>query len=498
MPLPALVEKATSNKRLVLYVLIPLLSVLMHFNIFTRDLVGVHVWRQTQTQTNIENFAKEDFNILNPRVNNLGRNDVFRMEFPIMQWLYACFYKIFGDHIIISRILSFITGLFCVWGIYRLLFSVFNRESIALIGAWCFNFSPLFFYYTMNPLPDNFAMCAAIWGMAFFFGWTRTQKTSHLILSAALIGISVLAKLPFIICLGGIGAYVIWGLLKKTINIKTALLVATVFIISLIPAAVWYLSVIGTWQGNRITTGVLSAKKGDLSTFFDIMQFHLISTMPELMVNYGALLFFLAGWFMLFKNKAFKNSLFPALAFWGICTILYFFFEINMIAKTHDYYLFPFMPLLFLLVAYGAEQLLLLKNKGLKIFFSFALCILPVTAFLRAHHRWNLEDPGFNVDLYTYKAELRHAVPDTSLCVVGNDISGYIFLYYLDKKGWNFNNDTLNGNNLSILINKGARYLYSDSRKVDEDAGVKNLLDKKLMQKGSIAVYSLKAKSVIH
>jgi len=67
-----------------------LIQLVMHFNHFTADLVGVHVWRQTQTQATIDSFYTEDFNILNPRKLCRGEGDgIHRREFPLLQWTIA-------------------------------------------------------------------------------------------------------------------------------------------------------------------------------------------------------------------------------------------------------------------------------------------------------------------------------------------------------------------------------------------------------------------------
>ena len=363
---------------------------------------------------------------------------------------------------------------------------------MALMGAWCFTFSPVFYYYVVNPMPDNFALCLAIWGMYYFFRWTKEEKSSHLIASAALLGIATMAKLPFAVYLSAIGAYVVYGLIRKGIKGKTALDVFVVFFFCFMPAAAWYYSVIGGWQSNGIVSGILSVKKDQMATILDIMQFNLFSALPEMLINYGSLLFFLAGFWFIYKNRIYKKLMFPVFMWWGIACLFYFIFEMNMIARVHDYYLFPFLPLLFILVAYGAEQLLSVESFKLKLVFVFALCILPITAFVRINHRWSTTSPGFNADLYAYKTELRNAVPDSALCVAGNDESGNVFLYYIHKKGWNFDEDTLTQKGLQVFISKGARYLYTDSRKVDGNEGVKLCLDKLIMQKGSIKVYSLK------
>jgi len=77
--------KLLENKPYLCIILIALASIVLHYKIFTLDLQGIHVWRQTQTQINIQNFYRHDNNILNPRHNNFSWGDnIQRMEFPIM------------------------------------------------------------------------------------------------------------------------------------------------------------------------------------------------------------------------------------------------------------------------------------------------------------------------------------------------------------------------------------------------------------------------------
>jgi len=106
--------------------------------------------------------------------------------------------------------------------------------------------------------------------------------------------------------------------------------------------------------------------------------------------------------------------------------------------------------------------------------------------------RWDLEKQNYNRDLMVYKEDLRNVVPKNSLVVVGNDISHYIFFYYIDKKGWGFDSDYLNAQQLSSMIEKGAEYLYTDSRKIDNNEDILKLTDDLIAEKGSIRVYSLK------
>lgn len=470
---------------------IPMISFFLHFRIFSLELIGPHVWRQTQTQTNILNFAREDMNILNPKVNNNADTDrIQRMEFPLMQWIYAWPYKWFGNHVIISRVLTFIMGLFSVWGMYRFLFFIFHIRLVASLGAWAFNFSPLFYYYTLNPLPDNMALCLGLWGLSFFLHYQKDAKLKHLIFSAILFGISVAVKLPFILCMTFPGYYLLHKLFTKNQKLKT-FGQGVIFILMVIPAAVWYVWVIPQWKSNPVIKGVYAHQK-PLIEIIDILQSHIISNLAELYINYASFVFFITGLILIFKKSIWKNSIFQSLALWGIATILYFLFEITAIGKEHDYYMFPFLPLFFILVASGIKFFIFHENKVLNYLTIFALILTPLTAFLRADSRWNPEKPSVNIDLYRNKDELRNLVPDDALCVVGNDLSQHIFLYYIDKKGFVFDQDLLNGEMLKIYINKGATFLFSDSRS-DERDDVILYLDQLVFHKGSLKVFKLKS-----
>jgi hypothetical protein len=124
--------------------------------------------------------------------------------------------------------------------------------------------------------------------------------------------------------------------------------------------------------------------------------------------------------------------------------------------------------------------------------FFLLLLLLPITCYLRMHGRWNPDSPGFNKDLLIYKTELREAVPKNALVIAGNDDSHSIFFYDIDKKGWGFHNDNLTPIKLKDMIEKGAEYLYADSRNIDSNSEITVYLDKLILEKGTIKVFSLK------
>jgi hypothetical protein len=472
------------------FLAIILISTFMHWPHFGKELISIHAWRQTQTQSTINSFYEEDMNIFNPKRNNRGNGDGhFRMEFPLMQWLVAGLYQIFGNHLIITRLFMFVVGLFSVFGMYKLLEALFRNSVLALMGAWAFNFSPSFYYYTINPLPDNFSLCFAIWGTACFFQWFNHKRTSILFLSSLCFSISALCKLPFIIYF--IIPFV--GVLlasKHQPKQQTFKLLVVGNLLAILPIS-WYVMVIPTWETNPVVHDMFDYKQS-LHILWSYLEHNIISVLPELLLNYASVPFFLLGFYYLYQRKAHKNKRFAPIIGLCVLAVLYYLLEFHAIATIHDYYLFPFYPLLFMLVAYGAFHLYLSQHKAWKYVCYFLLALAPITCYLRMQVRWNEASPGFNKDLLEYKTQLRNAVDNNALVVAGNDISQFIFFYYIDKKGWSFNEDALSFDALNDMINKGAQYLYTDSEHIYNNTALAPLYKQEVAQYGSIKVIQLK------
>ncbi len=466
-----------------------IISFIMHYKHFSKDLMSIHVWRQTQTQSTINSFYEEDFNILNPRRNDRGDTvGFFRMEFPLMQWMVAASYHLFGKSIMVTRILMFLIGVISMLGLYYLVKTLFKQEFPALIASWTLAFSPCFYYYTINPIPDNLALATAIWAMAFFFKWIDQKKIRYAIASSIFLAVATLCKLPFVLYYGLALVYFLLKLRNK--KYKGFLWEGIIFGIPFLAPFIWYAWVIPSWGGNMILKGVTD-NQVPWSALIYYATHTFSSTLPELLINYGAVLFFVIGTVSFFKHKKYKDGRSLYLITLLLLLLGYYFYEINAIADVHDYYLFPFYPLISIVLSYGAVQLYQHSNMA-KMLTGTLLVLIPFFCYLRMQVRWNPEAPGFNKDLLSYQISLQAAVPSDALVVAGNDVSHFIFLYYIDKKGWGFDNDNLKSSDLKAAINKGADYLYLDSDKIQQDTSIMSMTDTLICRKGSICVYRLK------
>jgi hypothetical protein len=437
---------------------------------FFTDLIGIHVWRQTQTQTVVETLSRNDGTLFTPRVFQIDESGsrVLRMEFPLMQWLFAQGRILFGSSVLVMRIECFLLSLLTLWGFSRLSRQVFGSFSLAgYLGFWCLAFSPLFYYYAINPLPDNFALCTAIWSLYFLLRFIQTPMLRFWIIHLLLLSLSILAKLPFAI-FGAASLVVAWDFLRRPEPVFRKGILMGSFLFLMLPAF-WYLTVIPEWHNDGLKGGLFITRT-PLATLTDIFIHHLISTLPELIVNYASLLAFLAGLLlggrMLIHKRPLRldqKALLAAL----VAGLLYVVYELGMIGKEHDYYLFPLVPFILLTVVAGYRYFLQKPlsetlHRLFRVLAIVGLVISPLTAWLRVQSRWGLNEPGFDVAYYRYKESLRAFLPADAKVITGPDDSHFINLYYLNRTGWSFN-ATLDTGFIQQHVTRGARYLITDS-----------------------------------
>ncbi len=467
-----------------------MVSLAMHWPHLQKDLISVHAWRQTQTQSNTINFYEEDMNILNPRRNNRGDGDgIYRMEFPLYQWTNALLFGLMGNRVLITRLYTFLLGLVSVMGMYRFIECITGSQRTAAFGSWFISFSPSFFYFTINPLPDNMALMFSIWGLGFFYLYLRRQSGNHLLWSSMCLALAALCKLPFILYYAVPGFYFLAQAYQKK-NISYGFSQILQYGSSALLVGAWYLWVIPQWESNPIVKGILENEQGSTQTI-EYLYSNLISVLPELLLNYAAVPFFLYGVYYFWRHRRLRGRSTVPLLVLSVLLCAYALFEINAIKDKHDYYFFPFLPLLFLLVAVGAEQLYRMTRWTPYLVLCIAV-VAVVTCALRMRVRWDEAQPGFDPDLLKYKQELRAAVPQDALVVAGNDVSGYIMFYYLDKKGWGFHDSDLTQKQLADYIARGAQYLYLDDPALISSSRLDSMVEGLVGQYGDITVYKLR------
>jgi hypothetical protein len=447
-----------TNKKIVFFFLLPVLvSFILHIRVFNFDVIGYHAWRQSQTQTVIYNFTFSDPHILHPQKFDLstGSSELL-YEFPLYQWCIAQVNNVLGYSVMHTRLITFVIFIFLLLGIYRLIIKFVSIE-VALVSNMLLCFSPLLYYYCVNPLPDVLALSCAVWALNFFMAFVSSEKQYHFGCFAFFLMLAALVKLPFVLFGSPFVLYLYRS--SKTKGLFKAFTNVLVLLVFLIPVAAWYAMAIPTWRDKGVVVG-MSHNNKSLMHLLDCFQFNLISSVPELLTNYASCIFLVIGMVLFFKNKQLKKK-YGYFVVLFIAVSAYFLFELNMIEKAHDYYLMPFIPLVFLVVALGVKEVYT-SNKYRRLVF-FVACLVPLTAWLRIDQRWNLDSPGFVTDYLTEQSALQSFIPRDAKCIIDADDSHFIALYYLKRQGYSLFDKEINPQVLKDRYMKGARFLVTEN-----------------------------------
>jgi hypothetical protein len=495
MILEAANAKLLRYERWLVWVGIPVLSLLMHWRVWNLELTGPHVWRQTQTQQGIDAFVEEDFCILNPRRLERGDGDgIFRMEFPLFQWSVAAVAQVVGNSVLLSRVITFLISLLAMGGMRYLLKGLTEDKWVTLSGSFLFAFSPVIFYYSVSPLPDILAFACALWGCGFTVRLREKFDLRNTVGAAIGLGMASLIKLPYAMFYAVVGCWMLHVLWTNRAW-KNVVLVAAIHGLFLVPAAAWYVTVVPTWVENDAVTGLFT-KHVDYGLAWDILKDHLWQMIPRTLISIAAVPLLLIGLGIMIGGR--KPVFVHPSQKWMISGflasfLLYYLYEFLIISYYHDYYMQPLTMLLVIPAAVGATWLFRRSTWWSVGAVLVLLMLVPYMTHRRITPRWRPENAEFNQDLVVYQEALRTAVPDDALVVAGPDPSHNIFLYYIDKKGWSWDkNQVFDAEKLMTWRNRGAQYFYCDHRVYDENPAIQALLGQEIARFGTVRVYPLR------
>jgi len=461
--------------------------------------VSVHTWRQCNTLAVARNFYQEDMNILKPRIDRRGSGDgITGMQFPSYEFIVATGYKVLGERHWVARGISLLITSLGILAFFGICLELFKDPRIASIGAWLFAWSPELFYHGINALPDVLALAASVGAFYFYLIWRKTFNTYNFFLSWFLITLAGLTKAQFLLIGAPIAAMTVMDVVKGDKPWKTVLPLTVYGATSVWLTYLWYsyaadLIAISGLQDFAIHAG--QSFPESLSKVGSILWNTLIVDIPESLLGYSCFVLLFIGLFGIKKHRASKWAV--PFAFWGIMLLVYYVIEIGQF-EFHLYYMLPFLPFFALFATLGAARILYGRFKWILL---IVLLAAPVhTALKIIPARW-VNEKAFPLAEFKDQqllSELHNTTPTDAYTIVGNDSSGCILFYYLNKKGSAFSslNELLDNSNgpskLHQWTEDGAEYLYVNERMILKDERLMPYVDKVLTEVGSFTVIRLK------
>lgn len=479
------------------------LSFLLHIFFINEPPKSQHLWRQSNTLAVARNFYKEEMNIFHPRVDNrYTSNGITGSQFPSYEFILAGIYHLTGEQYFVQRLYALCWHFVGFWGVYYLFSFLFSNKTKGVLAAWTYLWCPVLFYYAITALPDNLALPVSIWGAYYtliatqiliFEQKSKGKAYSYLIIAALLFIVAGATKIQYL----AIGSIVLGYLLhyRKQVQIQVWGIMVLFGAIVCLASVSWYVYAIALIKKSGLMDfGLNTTAVTSLAEIFEIAIQTIISSLPESIVSYPTTVLILVGIFLIFKyrDRYIKSQWALGFSIYAIALMVFVYFNLERI-KVHDYYLTPLIPCLLALGIIGFGYLL-----RYQAFVCVILIAQPVFCSLRMipsrfMGRSNIHEEFYDQSL---RKKLVDAVPSDALCIVGPDVSGCIYLYELEKKGFSYSDscqlvDQIYGKSfIEPYIDKGYKHLYSNDSAMVHHKNIKDFLSLRC-RVGSFWVYDL-------
>lgn len=472
-------------KHSILFILAVVLLSLFYDYVKVADFgpISLHRWRQADGASMARCYYEEGMRFLQPRVHHMLNGDPAAVsEFPIMYYLAAGFYHLFGPEDVILRLLDFLSLTLGLFLVSRLLLELSGHMIFSLSMPLLLFGSPIVAFYGFNFLPNPVGLGFSLGAFYFYYRMIKDDQkrwyfpTTLFFLLGALIKITTL--IPFIALLGvAFFSYLLPGWRKNYAQYfppVSRLAIMTFLILGLTIA--WYGW--AKYYNEAHRSGLLTTSfkpiwdmtaESILFTYDQIRQFyHTLYFHPYTLVAFGLTSIINLFLFRFIPKEIYLFYIFNLL---GAAFFLLLFYDQILV---HHYYIIDLMSLFLLVFTLFFWTI---GRWRTKIFHSWAFGLLLVGLVIfnwqnvRENHMipyYKPEHPSVSpVNPSLQKREALALFKKEKGLVFGEDevvcapdVTPNNLLYYLNLRGWSeFGAQPLTDERIRQFVRQGADYL---------------------------------------
>ena len=385
-------------------------------------------WRQSDVAALARNYFTGGFHFAQPQIDWAGDQPGYvGTEFPVLPFVAALCYKLFGVHEWIGRIESLILFAGSLPFFFLLARKLFG-EAAAVWALFFYAFAPIGIMASRSFMPDTPSLALSIIGLYFFQAWLENRKSNSLIASAICISLSILIKATSIITAVPLVCLALQHFRMPPLRLGATFQRPRLWVfpaIALIPSAIWY------WHAYQISLqfyphhffGAGGIQIMSFAWDLKIAKLLVTSTLTPLLFVLG-----LVGLAITVSNprcRAFH---------WWLAAMILFMIVVGY-GNRHQWYQLPLIPIF---AAFGGAACAFFAGKiadrSLKISLSTLILIVFLIwsgLYAREFYRPSgapLRDAGL---------QIKATAPSDAL-VIASDNGDPTLLYYAEHKGWHF------------------------------------------------------------
>jgi hypothetical protein len=429
--------------------------------------IGYHNWKVAHYISEARNFEREGFfkygffvpmrdtteSIAEP--SDGEHNDTFPTE-PI---LVGLLFKIFGESLVLARMLEILFSLASVILFYLLVKELFDREDLALLSAFLAAINPMYVFFTQNIDVINSGLFFMLLGAYFYIRWLKHQVDknifSYLYIGCFFAMMGAITKYTFaVIFIPMLFVFPFKKILKSPKKFMAPLLIAGLILAGF---PLWFgyseIYVKKYVFGRELTQNMLDSyemtKLIDFSIiwsseFWTTMRSYVADNFTIIGILFSFIGMALFATLYLTKNKG-KLGYNFMMAY--LLSIFAFVFIVGYKLSGHNYHQFPIAPLIIFMMAYfmivisGNIASLITKKEDInKIIMFVLICLillLPPATGLYAksmeskNRMYDTQFPGLDI-AGDYVKEHKNQGDR----VVHSSGQSYGFLWHADMRGY--------------------------------------------------------------
>ena len=474
--------------------------------IFFSGPFGIHFMRQTDSLSFASQYFNKGFVFFEPKLFNLknvGGNAA--CEFPILYYITALSYTIFGKNVITLKLLHFIIISLGVFSVFRLSYLLLKDYVYAVLVSLFLFTSTVFNYYSFNYLPDAPSLGFTLIGWFLVFQFLNSEKQKHLIGGFVLFTLGSLIKVTYSINPLSILLIALFTLCFKRYNLISEIkskkiiiwgVTAMVLVIMWNFYVLYYNEVYDSHSFNTTARPIWNMPKDRIT----VVWHHIINHWNYQYFAQFSLCFIcvvILFSIIFLKKSSVQLSILTLILFLGSACYFFLFYALF---KHHDYYFLTLFPFIVFIIINGLKTFQNITNR---VYLHYLLkLLLVIIIFKGINYSCNMLGSRYKKtnDKYAQASVLIQKnmgliqnlnLPKNSKFIIAPDLCQNGGLYFLDRMGWNIaKEEDLVIEKINDYKNIGADYLLINSNKhnfLNKD----NIDDQLILAGDGIEIYKL-------
>lgn len=490
----------------ILILLLALLWMSLDYNVFSileMRPQSLHQWRQTDCLSFTENYYSFKAKFLEPQVHNLSSNEGRAAgEFPIIYYLNAKLWSLFGKSELLSRLFTALIALVGFFALFKLGKQLTGSSLQASIAPLVLFSSALFPYYAFNFLPNIVSLSLAFVSLYCIYNWYKHERLSMLFLAFVFCSLAGLIKASSLI--GPFAGFAAIGLLSLKPFSKRAVYSFLAVLFCLLMMFIWY-SYAAQYNLNHASNSFIIG----YVPIWEMSKAEIASVIDGFNQNwrnhfYSELAYFIffglsiLNCLLLVIRAKWKFLIFYFLCLLGLLLYLLLFFR-NL--GIHDYYLIELYLFPALLVVTFFHAIRNWNYAWLAPLALIGFCIFILTETRKAQGKlkerfnsyYNHQHLTYFQVLEDIESDLQELGIDKNAKVISiPDESPNISLYLMNRKGWtSYGNQNLDSEGIAHSIALGAQFLIVNEPEMVNEDYLKAYTQELLLEKGNLRIYKL-------